>query len=152
VIAVSITDAGPFSVLVDDLLHDGFAILGDDVDDARFGNSLLLLRRGATRIRVVKDRSQWFLEIAGPGSDDWFAPAVWLAVLDGEMPPLRPLTDEEQTRLVRDRIAEVDLASVDDSGRTLALLKSCQAQRAAARRAQSPGNRHGVEAEHDHPD
>lgn len=139
-IAVSITDAGPFSILVEGLVHDGFAILGDDVDDARFGNSLLLLRRAATRIRVVKDRSQWFLEIAGPGSDEWFAPAVWLAALDGVMPPLRPLTNEEQTRLVRDRIAEVDLASVDDSGRTLALLKSWQAQRAAARRAQPPGS------------
>ena len=138
---VSGLDAGPFSVLVDELVHGGFTVLGDTVDDERFGNALLLLRRGATRVRVVKDRSQWFVEIAGPGSDAWFAPAVWLAMLDGELPPSpQPLSVEEQSSFLRVRMADIDQASGDESGQTLTGLKSWQAKRAAARRQEFPGS------------
>ena len=132
-------DAGPYSALVAELVERRFLVLGDSRDDERFGNSLLLLRRGATRLRVVRDRSQWFLEIAGPGSDDWFGPAVWLAMLDDGLPPAEQLSHDQQANFVLHRLPELDRVSADDSGRSIELLRTWQAQRAASRRAQPPG-------------
>ncbi len=132
-------DAGPFSQLINWLLQAGFVVLGDTTDEERFGNSLLLLRRGDTRIRAVRDRSQWFIELAAPGSDAWFSPVVWLAALDNTMPRLDAFSDDEQARIVEDRLFEIDELSSNNSGKTLELLQSWQAKRAASRRAQQPG-------------
>lgn len=137
--AVAEFDAGPFFPLIAELVERGFVVLGDEVDDEKFGNALLLLRRGATRLRVVRDRSQWFLEVAGPGSNDWFGPAVWLAMLDDGLPPPRQLSNDEQTEFVLGRLSELDRVSADESGRSIKLLKSWQAKRAAARRALPEG-------------
>jgi hypothetical protein len=132
-------DAGPFSQLVEWLRHIGFIVLGESTDDERFGNSLLLLRRGDTRIRVVRDRSQWFIEMASSTSDAWFSPIVWLAALDGTMPPARTFSDDEQAQIIRDRLEGIDLLSSDPSNKTIDLLTSWQGKRAALRRAQPPG-------------
>lgn len=136
--AADVAPSGPFHALVTELIGAGFTIVQHVADEERFGNSLIFLQRGSTRFRVVKDRSQWFLQIAGPGTDEWFSPEVWLAALDDKMPSFEALTlDEQQSTLVSDRLGEVDGASNDDSGRTYARLRSWESQIAAARRAKT---------------
>jgi hypothetical protein len=128
-------DAGPYSALLANLVARGFIVMGDTEDLDRFGNELLLLRRGETRVRFVRDRGQWFVEIAAPNSDDWVAPVVWQALLDGELPPDRMLSDQEQTNLVGQRLNEVDDLCRSEPGALGEQLRSWQAARAAARRA-----------------
>jgi hypothetical protein len=131
-------DAGPSSPLVAWLMEIGFVVLRDSTDEEHFGNSLVLLRRGDTRIRVVRDRAQWFIEVAAPNADAWFSPIVWLAALDGTMPDARTFSVDEQAQVIRDRFAGIDVVSSDHSDKTLDLLTSWQARRAALRRAQAP--------------
>jgi len=132
-------DAGPFSQLVGWLMQVGFVVLGDTTDEERFGNSLRLLRRGSTRIRVVRDRAQWFVELAPPDSEAWFSPVVWLAAVDGTMPSAAVRSDDELARIVEGRLSSIDQLSSDPSGKALELLTSWQAKRAAVRRAQPSG-------------
>lgn len=126
-------DAGPFTRLVNDLVGSGFTIMGHTLEE-NFGDSLLLLRGGATRLRVVRDRSQWFLEIAGPDSEDWFGPVVWLAMLEDKFPPAGLMATDHQVEFVRDRRAALEQASAGESGDVLGRLRSWQARVAASRR------------------
>jgi hypothetical protein len=127
--------AGPYTPLAADLIAQGFIVMGDIDDPDRFGNELLLLRRGETRVRFVRDPGQWFFESAAPSSDDWFAPVVWQALLDDELPPDRMQSDEEQCNLVVARFGEIDHLCRRESDVVGERLKFWQAARADARRA-----------------
>lgn len=112
--------------------------MGDSEDPDRFGNRLLLLRRNETRIRLVRDRGQWFIEVAAPNSDDWFAPVVWQALLDDQLPPDRMPSVQEQATLVSTRLQEIDTVCFDEPDTLGERLRAWQASRAAARRARPP--------------
>jgi hypothetical protein len=127
-------DAGPYRDLIDDLQNRGFVLLGDEVDPERFGNVLLLLRRDETRLRVVKDRSQWSVEIAAPGSEEWFSPAVWRALIHGALGSLDVLTPQQEIDFVRENLTSIEATSKEFSGRTLEGLRDWRAKRASARR------------------
>jgi hypothetical protein len=128
-------DAGSYTSLVAELLAVGFILMGDSEDPDRFGNRQLLLRRNETRIRLVCDRSQWFIEVAAPNSDDWFAPVVWQALLDDQLPPDQMPSDQEQATLVNTRLRDTDTVCHDEPDNLAERLKVWQAARAAARRA-----------------
>lgn len=127
--------AGPHGRLVDELLVQGFVLLGEEVDQERFGNGFLLLRRNATLLRVVKDRSQWFVEIAGPDGEEWFSPAVWRALLKGELGSLEPMTPEEVGTFVRENLVVIEDRATGSSGGAPDELHEWRAKRASARRA-----------------
>jgi hypothetical protein len=132
---MTIYNAGPYTALLADLVAQGFIVMRGTTEPDRFGNELLLLRRGETRIRFVRDRGQWFFELAAPSSDDWFAPVVWQALLDDELPPDRLLSSQEQSSLITARIDEIDNVCRSEPIAVAKRLTSWQAARAAARRA-----------------
>ena len=55
-----------------------------------------MLERETTRIRLVRDRGQWFIEVAG--GDDWFSPLVWQAFLESSMPSVEIVPLDAQAR------------------------------------------------------
>ena len=127
--------AGPHSALYDELLLDGFDLVVNTEDQKYFGNRLIQLRRSATQLRVVRDRSQWSLEIAGPGGIEWFSPAVWRALVEGDLGRLDVLTPAEEDAFIRDNLWRIERCIADNEGVTLVLLREWRARRAAARRA-----------------
>ncbi len=49
---------------VAELTEEGFSIAVDLTDQAHFGNRLLELARGDDRIRLIRDRGQWDIDVA----------------------------------------------------------------------------------------
>ena len=89
-----------YRALFDQLIHQGFVAKVESPDDAVFGNRVALLAREETRIRFVRDRGQWSLEIAVPFTDEWFPPVVWMAHLGGQLPSPRRVTPQEESVFV----------------------------------------------------
>lgn len=123
--------AGPFEVIGQWLLKRGFEHVGTDIDVHAFGNTLVLLQKGPTRIRFVRDRLQWFLQVGAPGGDEWFDIAVWCAAVDGQLPPTAVLSPEEEAVALRERVDAIEGLCSDRSSRTVTLLKEWQSKDAA---------------------
>jgi hypothetical protein len=73
----------PIRDLVATLQADGFSVARAEYFAERFGDQVMVLVRGQQAMRVVSDRSDWFVELAGPGQLHWHSPAVWLEHLEG---------------------------------------------------------------------
>lgn len=124
-----------YEVLLTELVAAGFGLQISDPDDTAFGNQIAVLIHDAVRVRLVRDRGQWFLEIAAPLTDEWFAPVVWMGFLEDELPdPTRP-SPEAEAKFVADRWADFGAA---DPGSALAALHAWQARRAEQRRSLPP--------------
>lgn len=122
--------------LADHLIAEGFIVQLGDPDETAFGNQTALLVHDDIRVRFIRDRGQWFLEIAAPLTDEWFAPVIWMAFLDGELPDPRRPSVEEEAAFVATRWQDFDVpgaASVVDA------LRVWQERRAAQRRRLPPG-------------
>lgn len=124
-----------YEALLTKLVADGFVPQVSDPDDTAFGNQIAVLIHDDIRLRLVRDRGQWFLEIAVPLTDEWFAPVVWMALLDDELPDPRRPSPEAEAEFVADRWADI---AVVDPGATLASLKVWQGRRAEQRRSLPP--------------
>lgn len=74
--------------IVDDLhawlMGQGFREEERHYDRRVFGNWLIVLVRAPCRVRLVRDRSQWFLDLSGEGLRDWHGPNRWRGCLEGE--------------------------------------------------------------------
>ncbi|WP_284550429.1 hypothetical protein [Aestuariimicrobium sp. T2.26MG-19.2B] len=76
-------------------------MIGDE-DTNAFGNQVVLLVHDNIRVRLVRDRGQWFLEIDAALTDEWFSPVIWMALLDKELPDARrPSAEKEASFVVR---------------------------------------------------
>ncbi len=60
----------PVARLVRRLLEEGFGLLSDVRDPDFFGNRLLVYRRAPVELRLIKDRSQWTVDMKADGWDD----------------------------------------------------------------------------------
>jgi hypothetical protein len=76
--------------LLDELIRRGYVVGEERDDEDSFGNALVVLERSGTAVGVVRDRGQWFVEVADAGRGEWFAPVVWHAFLESSMPRWRP--------------------------------------------------------------
>jgi hypothetical protein len=133
-------DAIPSAVqgLLDDLLRRGYEIGEDRYDEDVFGNALVVLERNDTLVRLVRDRGQWFVEVAGATEGDWFAPVVWHAFLESSMPPLDATSFDGQTQLLLADLGRIETSNSDFSDQDLAGLQAWRSRRAEARRAMPP--------------
>lgn len=77
-IPVDVMVAGLFR-LVDDLARRGYVVDGQRYDRGNFGNAEIVLSRDKTRARLVRNRGEWFVEVAPSGLNDWFKPVIWRA-------------------------------------------------------------------------
>ena len=60
------------------LHHSGFTV-DEKHQSESFGNQLEVFARGRCRVRIVRDRGQWFVDIEGPDQGDWFDVPTWQA-------------------------------------------------------------------------
>lgn len=125
-----------YQTLIDQLVAEGFVAQISNPDDTAFGNQIVLLIHDGIRLRLVRDRSQWFLEIAAPLTDEWFAPVIWMAFLDGELPDAQRPSAEDEAGFVATRWHDFDGSG---AGGVLGALMAWQERRAAQRRGLPPG-------------
>ncbi len=121
--------------LAEALVSEGFAIQVGDPDDSRFGDQVACLTHDRVRLRLVRDRGDWFLEIAASLTDEWFAPVVWMPLRSEGLPYPRRPTPVEEAEFVAEHGAEFDS---DDTPRLLTQLLSWRDLRAAQRRELPP--------------
>lgn len=121
--------------LADDLQRRGYSVAEERYDEASFGNTLIVLERDTTRVRLVRDRGQWFVEVAG--GHDWFSPVIWRAFLESSMPPVEIVPLAVQARWLLDDLGRIQ-AIGDLTEDQLADLNDRRSRRAAARRELPP--------------
>jgi len=104
-------------------------------DRAAFGNSIVLLRGKAIRVRLVRDRGQVFVEIACMHTpDQWDLLQQALTAIDEQAPPDGPLSLECGAELLKRSIVRLERHLCDES--TSAKLAQMRAE--AARRFLRP--------------
>lgn len=124
--------------LVERLVNRGFVADVSDPDATAFGNQVAVLSQDNVRLRLVRDRGEWFLEIAAPLTDEWFSPAVWMALLARALPDARRPTPEEEADFVGSSWPVFDPPSQPTSSELLAELRAWRDRRAAQRREPRP--------------
>jgi hypothetical protein len=125
--------------LLDELLRRGYAIREERYDEKYFGNVLIDLERNKTLIRIVLDRSQWFVRVASTTGEEWFPPVVWHAFLTSSIPPLETdLLDTAQAQLLLGDLPRIETATRDFNEQTLAGLLAWRSRRAEAHKALPP--------------
>lgn len=90
-------------------------------------------------VRLVRDRGQWFVEAAPRGADDWFSPVTWHDALVAPIAPSRSVPFEEQSALLLEDIAQIELACSANSAEIEKRLDAAREDRARARRELSSG-------------
>lgn len=95
--------------LVDWLLKGGFVVSASRFDEELFGNVLVHLERGNLRVRVTRDRSQWFLDVAGP-SGRWYDMELWRASLDGVLPSIELARFEDNASYLKEAMSRIEQA------------------------------------------
>lgn len=122
--------------LLDDLLGRGYSVGEKRYDNERFGDALIVVGRETTRIRLIRDRGEWFVEVAG--ADDWFSPVVWRAFLQSAMPSLEIVPFEAQARWLLEDLDRIEALDRDLTEDQLAGLRTWRSRRAQARRELPP--------------
>src|SRR4249919_4007066 len=74
-------DDGVMAELRSWLIEQGFVVLADHYDADRFGNQLVELARPIA-VRLVRDRGQWGIDIAGPDGV-WSPLSTWVDEVAG---------------------------------------------------------------------
>lgn len=85
------------------LVGRGFVVLSDYYDPASFGNQEVTIALPAA-IRLIKDRDQWRVEIAG-SDGHWRWVGRWRDALRGKGPQLLSATD--QAEILRELLDEI---------------------------------------------
>jgi hypothetical protein len=91
------------------------------------GNRTTRLTHGPCDVTVSRDRGQWFVE-AGPRDGDGFDMNLWEAHLRDLPPPIDPAPFEDEVRLLRNMLHEIERALVLDD-EALPRLETLQAWR-----------------------
>jgi hypothetical protein len=116
----------------------GYHVVSERHDDASFGDAEVTFERGATVVRVVRDRGQWFVEATAKGWSEWFAPTIWRALLSGSMPPLDAVPFDGQAQSLFDDLHRIESVTEAASDTDLDQLHDWRARRAEARQALPP--------------
>lgn len=97
-----------------------------------FGDRLVVYAKSLLLVRIVSDRSQWFLELGGRDWDDWFDPDTWKACLDRTELSLEPSTTSEQAEFLGNNLGRI-IDAVDRNHGLLECLGEKRALRAKHR-------------------
>ncbi len=116
----------------------GYHVVSERYDGASFGDAEVTFERGATLVRVVRDRGQWFVEATARDWSEWFAPTIWRALLTGSMPSPEAVPFEGQAQSLFDDLDRIESVTDDASNTDLDQLHDWRARRAEARRALPP--------------
>lgn len=95
--------------LVDQLAAAGFRV-ESSVRSNSFGNRIVQLARGPVRVRLVRDRSQWSIDLSRDGWNDWFDPDLWRSCLDNVPIASDPSPLDEDAKFVVEAIEQISTA------------------------------------------
>ncbi len=95
------------------LTSEGFALAEQQSSEA-FGDRLLIYKREACRVRLIRDRGQWSLEINGSGQNGWFEAEIWRSCLEGENPSTGSIPLSEQATYLRKSLTQIEDALLND--------------------------------------
>lgn len=110
----------PINEFLEWLSQADFSVMTDRCSPESFGNQITILTRDVLAVRVIKDRSIWNVDIAGPhapiteGGDFWFSIDVWQAYLDKTDPPTTAMLLDQEVGFVKDRWQDVETAFIND--------------------------------------
>lgn len=93
------------------LTEAGFTV-AEELASSSFGDLAVTFRRGILEVRVVRDRGQWSIEIAGPATG-FYDPDIWRACLEGRAAPLDPAPLADQAAFVLGHLDELGRAAAD---------------------------------------
>jgi len=97
----------PLAALATTLEERGFAV-DEQPPSESFGDQLITFADERLRVRLIRDRSIWTIELGHPAWDDVYDPDVWRAALEGA-DPTDPSALEDQAAYVAgalDRLRE----------------------------------------------
>jgi hypothetical protein len=120
------------NALLDDLQRRGYLVTETRYDEASFGNAIIVLKHDATRIRLVRDRGQWFIEVAA--AHDWFDPMIWRAFLEASEPSVEIIPLAVQAQWLLEDLGQIEVMS-GLTQEQLAALDDLRTRRFAARMA-----------------
>jgi hypothetical protein len=120
------------------LIEHGYRVVEERADPEHFGDRLIVFAGQRTRVRIVRDRGQWFVDVA-TAKGECYEPVIWLAHLTGQMPPLDVPGLAADVEFVLKRLADIEKAAEDETGIVDESLFDWRWQRAAARRSMPPG-------------
>src|ERR671931_2245692 len=86
------------------LVNQGFALTEQRDVPQSFGDQIFGFERGPCGVRLVRDRSQWFLEVGRPLRDEWFDADIWRSCLEGNDPPKDPTALSDQVAYFKESL------------------------------------------------
>ena len=118
------------------LIIQGFQEEERFYDSRSFGDWLIVLARPPCRVRIVRDRSQWSIDISGEHIPRWYDTDLWQACLAGGEAVPRVIPLEDQIAFVRTSLdgIEAALRSPQELERCLSLQRDARALRREERR------------------
>ena len=122
----------PLHTFAVQLSAHGFALSTDNCSDA-FGDRIVVFTRSSLSIRLVRDRSQWFIEVGCEDWEDWFDSDTWKRCLlrtpiSDDPPPL-----PEQAKFIIAHLDQIDGTLDDPGGQLRRCLNETRASRARRR-------------------
>jgi hypothetical protein len=84
--------------------------LADARESDSFGDRLLMWVGDCCRIRIVRDKGEWALDISGAQLTGWFDADVWRSCVDGQEPPREPRPLAAQVTFLRASLSQIEMA------------------------------------------
>ena len=91
-----------------ELVGLGFELAETKYDESHFGDSVVTVFKGNLRVRVVRDRGVWLVQLSPGESNEWFSPMVWNAYLNRDIGSLTTPDFSEQCRITIEGLERVE--------------------------------------------
>jgi hypothetical protein len=115
------------------LVEAGFSAQRLDYPPAFVGDEVTDFARPPVSIRLVRDRSVWSIEVAGPDGT-FVGIQLWRDLLDGTGPSIEAAPIQDRAKSLKARLDEIEhLASAPDFSETAAALHELGRRRARLR-------------------
>lgn len=104
-------DDGVMAELRSWLVEQGYVVLSDSYDADHFGNQLVELARPIA-VRLIRDRGQWGIEIAGPDGV-WSPLLAWVDATPGRQAEV--LSAADQSEALRALLPQIERRASGDA-------------------------------------
>jgi hypothetical protein len=113
--------------------------LDQEMESPGFGDRAIVYASSELLVRFVSDRGQWFLEVSGVRSRDWFDCDTWRACLDASEATLDPSPLADQAAFLLTNLDRIAAALREDPRRLGECLRATRSRRAMRRLDPSGG-------------
>ena len=115
----------------------GLWLADSEQSQENFGNSVTVFIGPGVRIRTVKERGQWFVEVTGSGWDEWFSPMIWRSIIQGQVVATPTPSFNIQCQMVLDDLDRIrEVIAVQPSDEIISRLRLMREERGNLRKRQ----------------